>query len=400
MKRMAAWLLVLVLLLGLAGCSKAQRWQEQYDLGMRYLSEQNWEEAVLAFGEAIRIDPNRPEAYLGRGDAYRGRGGEGDLEAALADYAMARQLAGEDETGAAADTLRAAWENGVQACFDAGDWEGAVALLQQQLDAQGQTDGLLALLAERYLKIGEDGLIRPDDYTAQEVTGQLDRIRMGQYDDYYLTDAERQARLRPLLPQLEYFYAWMRDHRDSDPEAGDWESDGKRLMQVYYLLGEQDRTLEVREELFQLTGKTYYSPTAYSEQDDDSLNEYNAFGLLVSQQSDDGYRRTSAFSEDGRPLWVFMQYTDGRPDSGTEYLYEDGRLQAIYFRDGDVTGQDENGQLVWGSIEEETRWEYQYEDNAAVVDSYNSNGELSIRTRYFLNDFGLETGEREELPLA
>ena len=80
---------------------------------------------------------------------------------------------------------------------------------------------------------------------------------MGQYDDYYLTDAERQARLRPLLPQLEYFYAWMRDHRDSDPEAGDWESDGKRLMQVYYLLGERDRTLEVREELFQLTGKTY-----------------------------------------------------------------------------------------------------------------------------------------------
>ena len=65
-----------------------------------------------------------------------------------------------------------------------------------------------------------------------------------------------------------------------------------------------------------------------------------------------------------------------------------------------MTGQDENGQLVWGSIEEETRWEYQYEDNAAVVDSYNSNGELSIRTRYFLNDFGFETGEREELPLA
>ena len=171
MKRIAAWLLVLALLLGLAGCSKAQRWQEQYDLGMRYLSEQNWVEAVLAFGEAIRIDPNRPEAYLGRGDAYRGRGGEGDLEAALADYAMARQLAEEDETGAAADTLRAAWENGVQACFDAGDWEGAVALLQQQLDAQGQTDGLLALLDERYLKIGEDGLIRPDDYAAQEGTG-------------------------------------------------------------------------------------------------------------------------------------------------------------------------------------------------------------------------------------
>lgn len=54
-------------------------WDEQYDLGVRYLSEGNYEEAILAFTAAIEIDPKRPEAYWGIADAYIGAG---DLDAA------------------------------------------------------------------------------------------------------------------------------------------------------------------------------------------------------------------------------------------------------------------------------------------------------------------------------
>lgn len=43
-----------------------------YDLGLRYLSEGNYEEAILAFTAAIEIDPKRTEAYVGRGDAHVG----------------------------------------------------------------------------------------------------------------------------------------------------------------------------------------------------------------------------------------------------------------------------------------------------------------------------------------
>ena len=51
--------LVLILTLALlTACGKkAPTWQEQYDLGIRYLSEGNYQEAILAFTAAISIDP-------------------------------------------------------------------------------------------------------------------------------------------------------------------------------------------------------------------------------------------------------------------------------------------------------------------------------------------------------
>lgn len=49
---------------------KGLTWQEQYDLGVRYLSDGNYEEAIIAFTAAIEIDDTRPEAYHGRGQSY------------------------------------------------------------------------------------------------------------------------------------------------------------------------------------------------------------------------------------------------------------------------------------------------------------------------------------------
>ena len=94
------WTLLAVLLLLLCGCQKetvtpnwagetpqtpaesadASGWQAKYDLGVRYLSDGNYEEAVIAFTAAIEIDPKNPEGYLLLADAYMG---QGDAEAAL-----------------------------------------------------------------------------------------------------------------------------------------------------------------------------------------------------------------------------------------------------------------------------------------------------------------------------
>lgn len=73
-------------LLCLAGCGAKQEtlsWQEQYDLGVRYLSEGKYEEAVLAFEAAIEIDPRRPEAYASLTDAYLAAGDEAAAQEAL-----------------------------------------------------------------------------------------------------------------------------------------------------------------------------------------------------------------------------------------------------------------------------------------------------------------------------
>ena len=65
--------LVLAALLLFTACkSKAERVQEQLDLGQKYLTELNYTEAILAFTEAIEIDPESIPAYMGRAEAYRG----------------------------------------------------------------------------------------------------------------------------------------------------------------------------------------------------------------------------------------------------------------------------------------------------------------------------------------
>ena len=70
----------LILFIGLVACGQgsgqtseagaASTWQEQYDLGVRYLSEGNYEEAIIAFAAAIEIDPKQPDAYLKASEAY------------------------------------------------------------------------------------------------------------------------------------------------------------------------------------------------------------------------------------------------------------------------------------------------------------------------------------------
>lgn len=78
MKKVTSVLLLLsvLMILSLSACGqKAETeavptWQEQYDLGVRYLSEGNYEEAILAFTAAIEIDPKNADAYIGLTDAH------------------------------------------------------------------------------------------------------------------------------------------------------------------------------------------------------------------------------------------------------------------------------------------------------------------------------------------
>ena len=86
MKRICSLLLTLALVLGLCACGqKAPTWQEQYDLGVKYLSEGNYEEAIIAFTAAIEIDPKRPEAYIGLADVYTAQGDTASARKVLED---------------------------------------------------------------------------------------------------------------------------------------------------------------------------------------------------------------------------------------------------------------------------------------------------------------------------
>ena len=81
---------VIVLVAGLltACASGASKAADKIELGQKYLTELNYTEAVASFTEAIRLDPDNIQAYMGRAEAYLALG---EYEKALEDYRFVSQ---------------------------------------------------------------------------------------------------------------------------------------------------------------------------------------------------------------------------------------------------------------------------------------------------------------------
>ena len=76
MKRRIALLLALAMFV-LTGCGKqSKEWKEPYNLGVKYLSDGDYREAILSFSAAIEIAPREADPYVGRADAYIGAAAE------------------------------------------------------------------------------------------------------------------------------------------------------------------------------------------------------------------------------------------------------------------------------------------------------------------------------------
>ena len=147
MRKICCLLLSTVILL--SGCSQpaGTTWQEQYDLGVRYLSEGNYEEAIIAFAAAIEIDPKRPEAFVGRGQAYVLSGGtEEELSAALDDFEAALDLD---------DAQTAAWLGLADAYLGLGEPERAREALEQAAALLGEDDPEITDRLERLERLEE-----------------------------------------------------------------------------------------------------------------------------------------------------------------------------------------------------------------------------------------------------
>ena len=130
--------LLLGLLLALSACGAGGKpaetgapltWQEQYELGVRYLSEGKYEEAILAFTAAIDVDPRRVESYVGRAGAYVSAGETGEnLTAAQADYETALELDG---------TLPEAYLGLADVYIRRGEYDKAGEILRQGYEKTG-----------------------------------------------------------------------------------------------------------------------------------------------------------------------------------------------------------------------------------------------------------------------
>ena len=76
--RLIYTVIALILILALTACGS--EWQEHYDLGMKYLTDGNYEEAIIEFEVAIEIDESKADAYIGLAEVYIE---QGDLQKAI-----------------------------------------------------------------------------------------------------------------------------------------------------------------------------------------------------------------------------------------------------------------------------------------------------------------------------
>lgn len=177
MKRIKKMCFLLALLGLLSACSahsvdaeeqSAPTWQSRYDLGVRYLSDGRYEEAILAFTAAIEIDPKNAQAYEQRGDAYwelaqsaQGSEQTDAYRSAAEDYESAMQW------GSETDEL---YRRAADAYYGAQDYEKAEFYYEKLLEkdedvlarliecsrALGTGKELAKRLQARYLETGEE----------------------------------------------------------------------------------------------------------------------------------------------------------------------------------------------------------------------------------------------------
>lgn len=239
--RIRSYVVLLVLLL-LTGCGRSSimqdigqegsnmTWQDYYDLGIRYLSEGNYQEAIIAFTAAIEIDPKLTDAYMGRG---RGHLLSGDMEdtlaSAQADFESVLQM---DET------IPEAWLCLADIYIRRGDYNRALEILREGQDKTGGN----TTITDRIAEIEEDRL--PDTtygvYFAPELDGMLSDFLL---EDCYAQGTEQYCAYRiqddEIGETVATFAVPVEDTTYYDQEAIRIIAQSKRYLVVQIWLGPQ-----------------------------------------------------------------------------------------------------------------------------------------------------------------
>lgn len=334
MKQLMAGFLSLVMLLTLCGCGKkdgGSTWQEQYDLGVRYLSEGNYEEAIIAFTAVIEIDPKNIDSFLGRASAYIGSGEtEENLTAALVDYQSVVELD---------DTRADAYLGMADVYIRQGEYENAIEILKIGLektkDSQSIADKLSELesgnISDSSGKVrcmstyGTNGdLIWYHAYTYDE-QGRVSSVtsydnsgaQTGRVDISYNTYDEPTADIRYSnetgeVTKTEYEY----DTSGRKSRALFYAIDGKLDYYDIYQYDNQGRL--IREDEYGQDGKQWgYQLIFY--------NEIQGGWARRESYSSDGellYYTTRSFHENGKVDITCVYHSDGTLGERTVFLYD------------------------------------------------------------------------------
>ena len=373
--------IVIALLAVIAGViifsnSPAQRLKKQLSLGERYLSELKYDEAVLAFEEALKIEPRTEAAYIGLANAYIGKE----------------------------------------------DYESALAAVERGIEAVGETENLSALKSQIEEKV--KSIVKPKSEIGEGSSEESDKSRLDYYESLGFSDKydcngrvgregtvgfyepimynfpaftsfeDMKAIHQPYIDELLEYAEWLENHKNEYPEliydpttkggACDYmtghflnspkvERNGKtyielidlastyRALQLFYMItNDLDKCMEYRRKMVELGAWDESAlQDGYSWLDaNGSLRcTFDSYGRIIKRES---------FYEGNLTRIDYWRYENGRLVEVTWEHYDDDGVSKNHF----IYIYDGSGRMI------EKRWEIDNELDTQGTATYNGSNEV------------------------
>ncbi len=274
------------------------RLNRQLETANKLLEDGEYEEAMLAFEEAIAIDPKSEDAVTGLADTY---------------LAYAQSVVNSHDT------------------VDAADLERTIDILEAGYEKTGRE--------ELHQKIQETlrQMAVCSPYTLQEMQNVMNQCKFYTSGDYYIPD-------EPLREICRKYAAYLERCRTYFPDEN-WSLDPySYLPDYYYVLGEYELCLEARKWLYEKHGYEHYKPEERQSNFENGYDVYDEYGRIIYMQSRSGEAYHAAhceikyqYGEDGKLAQV-ESYEElnigGTCNRIREYEYdENGRLCKVIWDD-------------------------------------------------------------------
>ncbi|MCD7819112.1 MAG: tetratricopeptide repeat protein [Lachnospiraceae bacterium] len=314
MKKTFGLFCVFVLMVALVACGSASgsgmTWQEQYDLGMQYLTDGDYEAAIVAFTAAIEIDGKDIQAYSGLVQAYIGTG---DYESAAATAEQGAEVFEESaqaQANGAVDEFTATLLTLGELCLEKEECETAEAIYTLLIGIDENLVDAYVGRAEMYLLLGER------EKALEDYRKALELLQQGEAGN--ITEEE----IKKLIDEL--------DSTDASLSSVGTDKNKKYLLEEKYIVVDGVSTLLQRYTYNDVGGVlTYY------ECDTDSLYSmyetytYDEYGCLLTSDAEhyrEGsvtYQETKTYNDGKLMINEYKYLTDDFIGYNIEYAYDE-----------------------------------------------------------------------------
>lgn len=347
------------LFLMLSGCGKSveQQITEQLQLGQKYLSEQNYEEAAVAFQKVIDLDSKQIEGYKGLIDVYTQ---QGKYEMAVSVFRESSTLfenSADDNLEILQDFLMEKLKESAVKLMDSGEFEQAESLYYLMLELDENLPEAILGIVDSLLSQGEfeqaESILdealekNPVDETLKEKKEQFDE---GEIKDYK-GRALKSTWYKPdgsLSSYMTYEY----DENNNQKKVTFYNGDGSVQSEQY----------------------TYYGEDGKKEKEE----RYAAEGYLMAEGSyiEEGVWRDTYYNSDGTIDFIEEQIITEQFWSVSRTYDSEGNLTYYEEIETNEDGQQKKRSLFSADGELQKYWisEYDEQGNRISYIQYNADG--------------------------